>query len=343
MVATLFLIAWFAFGIVSGQAADVLPPRLDDVTFWRFINNFSESDGAFRYENLLSNETSYQTVIPGLKRIVPPGGAYIGVGPEQNFTYIAAIEPKIAFIVDIRRQNTLELLMYKALFEISTDRAEFVSQLFSRRRTPGLDAKSTAQELFKAYESQTCDMALLGLTMKRVNDRLITDHGFPLSGDDQKNINRILEAFCARGPQIDYGFVNPPSHLKAPSYSDLMTATDGNGQNWSFLAKEANFARVRDMQMNNLILPLTGDFGGVRALRAIGTYLRKNNATVVAFYVSNVELYLSKEQLSGFRMNVSMLPTDPSSVLIRFTPPQSTMLGSVREFLYKKGLFHLLQ
>jgi hypothetical protein len=38
----------------------------------------------------------------------------------------------MAFIVDIRRGNMLELLLYKALFEISNDRAEFLSRLFSR-------------------------------------------------------------------------------------------------------------------------------------------------------------------------------------------------------------------
>src|SRR5262245_32430067 len=97
------------------HASDTLPDTLDDQSFWRFLTSFSEPDGKFRYENLLSNEISYQTVIPTLTRIPQPSGAYIGVGPEQNFTYIAALEPKIAFIVDIRRQNMLELLMYKAL------------------------------------------------------------------------------------------------------------------------------------------------------------------------------------------------------------------------------------
>ena len=337
--------AALALGVASApQAADVVPANLDDETFWRLVTNFSEPEGTFRYENLLSNETSYQVVIPTLKRVAPPGGAYVGVGPEQNFTYIAALEPKIAFIVDIRRQNTLELWMYKALFEISSDRAEFVSQLFSRRRVPGLDNKSTAQQLFSAYESQTCDMALLGRTVKRINERLMVDHQFPLTSDDQMIMKHVLEAFCARGPQIDYGFVNPPSNLTPPTYSDLMTATDGHGQNWSYLATEANFMRVQEMQRSNLIVPLTGDFGGMRTLRAIGAYLKRHNATLTAFYVSNVEQYLRKDQQERFRTNVLMLPVAPSSVIIRFMPPESTVLESVREFLYKRGgLFHLLE
>jgi len=330
--------------IVPLRAADTLPATLDDATFWRFIANFSEPEGYFRYENLLSNETSYQTVIPALKRIGEPGGAYIGVGPEQNFSYIAALEPKIAFIVDIRQQNMLELLMYKALFETSIDRAEFVSQLFSRNRPPGLDAMTTAQELFKAFESQTCDSRLLGQTLQRVNERLITQHRFPLADDAQKTIKHILDTFCAGGPQIDYGFANAPSNLTAPSYANLMTATDGRGTNWSYLANEDNFRRIREMQLKNLIVPVTGDFAGMKTLRAIGAYLKHHQAAVGAFYVSNVEQYLKEEQKTRFRTNVSVLPVTPSSMLIRFVPPESTVLEPVRNFLFKSGsLFHLLK
>src|SRR5262245_28650401 len=99
------------------NAADTPQWMIDDENFWRLITTLSEPDGKFRYENLLSNESSYQMVIPALKmQSTRAGGAYIGVGPEQNFTYIAALEPEIAFIVDIRRQNMLEHLLYKALF-----------------------------------------------------------------------------------------------------------------------------------------------------------------------------------------------------------------------------------
>ena len=66
-----------------------------------------------------------------------PGGVYLGVAPDQNFTYIVATAPRLAFIVDIRRGNLLQHLMYKAIFELSVDRAEFVSRLFSKRRPPG--------------------------------------------------------------------------------------------------------------------------------------------------------------------------------------------------------------
>src|SRR5215471_11667363 len=98
---------------------DTLPARLADEEFWNIVSDFSEPGGYFRSDNFLSNETGYQNVIPGLLKSLAPGGVYMGVGPEQNFTYIAALEPKIAFIIDIRRQNMLELMMYRAFFELS--------------------------------------------------------------------------------------------------------------------------------------------------------------------------------------------------------------------------------
>ena len=61
----------------------------------------------------------------------------MGVGPEQNFTYIVATKPSMAFIVDVRRGNLDLQLMYKALFELSADRAEFVSRLFSQEASGG--------------------------------------------------------------------------------------------------------------------------------------------------------------------------------------------------------------
>ena len=72
--------------------------------FSRLIQTLSEKDGYFRSDNFTSNETSYLHVVGKLREMGISGGAYVGVGPEQNFTYIAKIRPHIAFIVDIRRQ-----------------------------------------------------------------------------------------------------------------------------------------------------------------------------------------------------------------------------------------------
>src|SRR5262245_36122092 len=115
---------------VRQAPGEPLPLRLSDAAFWRLSTSLSEADGTFRSENLVSNEHTYQYVIPSLRRATRPGGVYLGVAPDQNFTYILATQPRMAFILDIRRGNLLQHLMYKALIELSADRAEFLSRLF---------------------------------------------------------------------------------------------------------------------------------------------------------------------------------------------------------------------
>src|SRR3954469_16266385 len=131
----------------SRAAAQSVPARLADTTFWRLMNEYSEPWGTFRSENFVSNETSLQWVIPDLVRRVAPGGVYLGVAPDQNFTYVAAVRPSIAFIVDIRHQNAMQHLMYKALFETSSTRAEFLAKLIARAPLQGVDTASTAAQL----------------------------------------------------------------------------------------------------------------------------------------------------------------------------------------------------
>src|SRR5260370_4863013 len=110
-----------------------LPDKLTDQEFWGLVSDLSEAGGYFRSDNFVSNEGAFQEVIPRLQQSLKPRGVYLGVGPEQNFTYIVALQPGISFILDIRRQNMLEHLLYKALIEMSPDREEFLSRLFARR------------------------------------------------------------------------------------------------------------------------------------------------------------------------------------------------------------------
>src|SRR5580765_2689972 len=111
-----------AFHAVA-PAAD-LPVRLTDRDFWRLSADWSEPNGYFRSENLTSNELLFQHVLTDLVARTRPGDVYLGVGPEQNYTYIAAVKPAMPIIFDIRRGNLQLQLMYKALFEMAADRVE---------------------------------------------------------------------------------------------------------------------------------------------------------------------------------------------------------------------------
>ena len=326
--ALLSIIAALLFSSPALRAADTLPAQIADDAFWKFIDSSSESGGEFQSENFLSNETGFQAVLPALLQTMKPGGVYMGVGPEQNFTYISGIRPKIAFIIDIRRQNMLEHMIYKAVFEMSADRADFVARLFSLKRPAGLSEKSTVDELFNAFDgAQPLDNEGFQKNLDDIQNLLLKKHKFGLTAEDQEHIAHVYTVFRTFGPQLDY---NSGSFRGGrgrgggmPNYAELMTATDLRGEKRSYLATEDNYRFLRELETKNLIVPLTGDFGGTRAIRAVGQYLKDHNATVTAFYLSNVEQYLFQgngNQNGGwtnFYDNVANLPLDASSTFIR--------------------------
>jgi hypothetical protein len=283
------------------------------------IVDLSEPGGTYPYENFVSNELQVQDVIPALKVITKPGGVYIGVGPEQNFTYVSALMSKLAFVVDIRRQNMLELLMYKALFELSPDRATFVGNLFSRVRPAGLDSKTSPAALFAAYENAKVAPDLYAKNLQAIKASM-TKHGYALSSEDLNKIEYVFQVFSKGGPGITYEFssASPSSLVNPTSYARIMTTTDPSGKNSVFLANEENYQYVREMQRKNLIVPLVGDFAGPAVIRNIGRYLKERDATVGVFYISNVETYLDEPQKQAFYANVAALPVDSSSMFIRF-------------------------
>jgi len=312
---------------------DTLPLQLSDAEFWGMIETFSEPNGYFRSDNLLSNESGLQEVIPKLRERVRPGGVYIGVGPEQNFTYIVAFQPKVSFVVDIRRLNMLEHLLYKAIFELSKDRADFLSTLFSRPRPKALTAKNADVDwLFEAYSAIEADDALLERNLNRVLSHLRDTHQFPLTEEDAMQIQYVLSNFSQSGPDLTYSFLGSyyQGTLGMPTYKELMTATDGKGRNWSFLATEDTFRKVQDIQRRNLIVPLVGDFAGPRTLRAIGRYMRDHDALLSVFYTSNVEMYLFQQgdDWKRFYDNVAAVPLDGSSTFIRFAAGRGRRFGS---------------
>jgi hypothetical protein len=289
-----------------------LPKALTGDVFSKMLEEFSEPGGYFMYENYVSNERSYQDPIPSLLKVTRPGGVYLGVGPEQNFTYIAAIRPAMAFIIDIRRQNMVEHLMYKALFTMAGNRVEFVSLLFSRRPSAELNESSSADELFRAFADVQPDSNLFESNLKRMTALL------SLEAEDEKTLRDVYHVFYTIGSDLNYSSTNSfaPS---GPSYVNLMTLTDADGRNWSYLASEEPFRFLRDMERKNLIVPLVGDFAGPKAIRSVARYLKDHQAHVSAFYLSNVEMYiLASPQWKSFCANVASLPVDESSMFIRF-------------------------
>jgi hypothetical protein len=290
----------------TGAAVTPLPDRLSDQQFWTVNDAMSEPDGAFgQAENLVSNESILPMMVDVLKRWSAPG-VLIGVGPEQNFSYIAAARPKMAFIVDIRPVIRNLHLLYKELFEISTDRAEFLGRLFSRRRPRG----TSVGELFDALKMAPADSRLLQDTAATIRKQLVDRHNFPLSDDDLRSIDHILTVFYSEGPAINWW--DQPQH--PTTFESLMTVNRNRGE--SFLAAEESFQFVKALHAKNLIVPIVGDFSGEKALPAVANYIRDHNAKLSVFYGSNVDDFLKGERLSAFCTNLSKMPATGRTIYI---------------------------
>jgi hypothetical protein len=317
LVPATFLLLFQVATYTALYAAENLPDRLSDEQFWKLSAESSEPDGTFRSDNLLSNESYYQFVISPLNEILKPGNVYMGVGPEQNFTYIAALKPKMVFIIDIRRGNLDLQLMYKAIFEMSKDRAEFVSRLFGRKQPAGIGPNSKVEEIFDAVAKVPSNNEVFAENLKAIKDHLVQKHGFPLSEDDLGGIEYVYSNFYRFGANINYGS-SGRGFGSGVTYADLMTATDAQGVSRSYLANEENFNVMKSLEMKNLIVPVVGNFAGPKAIRAVGKYVKENGGTVTAFYLSNVEMYLQQDGIwDNFCRNVSTLPLDASSTFIR--------------------------
>lgn len=314
-----FVIACLFLAIAPlARAAETIPAQLSDQEFWKLSSESSEADGSFRSDNLLSNESYFQYVIPRLNQTAKSGRVYMGVGPEQNFTYIAALKPKMVFIVDIRRGNLDLQLMYKALFEMSANRAEFVSRLFARKKPENIGPTSTVEQIFDAVAAAPASDAIYNENLKAIDDHLTKKHGFPLLDDDLKGIEWVYSNFRRFGPFINYGSSGRGGFGNGVTYADLMVATDAEGVYRSYLANEENFNIMKALETKNLIVPVVGNFAGPKAIRAVGKYLKEKDGVVSAFYLSNVEMYLMQDGIwDNFCRNVATLPLDDSSTFIR--------------------------
>jgi hypothetical protein len=297
--------------IAPSAAAAPAAPRPD---FKGLVTSLSEPDKEFMSDNTISNETSYLDPAAALAK-APGGGAYIGVGPEQNFTYIALLRPSIAFIVDIRRQNLVEHLLYKAIFAEATSRAHFLALLTGRpyeaAGDPGVAGSIDA--VMAHAEKLPPDEA----TFKVTHARLLSEIEVPLDAADRKALMAVHRSFF-KG-QLDIRFeLKPPSGRTYPKLRELLAARDPDGAARGFLATEEAFRFVQGMEREGRVIPVVGDFAGDHALPGIAAYLQKEKIDVSAFYVSNVEQYLFEPGLwARWARNVAALPVNDKSVFIR--------------------------
>ena len=328
------VVAGWSASLGAGRQREGIPSSLSDADLWALIERLSEADGFFvsrsgSPDNLLSNENTISSVAADLAARAKPGGVYLGVGPEQNFTYIAAMRPRIAFITDIRRGNLDLHLMYKALFGLSTRRSEFVARLFGRRPLPVSTTRTTSGELMTAARATPAlDEAGFRANLAEIGGYLTKTRALPIDQGDLDGIEYVARNFYRFGPDINYTSSINGRSGQFGSYGTIQSLTDITGVSRTYLASDETFAFVKEMEAKNLIVPVVGNFAGPKALRAIGSYLRDRGAVVGAFYVSNVESYLQSAGTWGtFCANVAALPLDAASIFIR--PGRGDWFGSM--------------
>lgn len=304
---------------VDQRAAAPLAAPIPDSTFGRLVTELSGPGAYFDTDNLISNETSYLHVVGALERLDVSGGVYIGVGPDQNFSYMAAIRPRMAFILDIRRDNMLQQLMFKALFEAADDRVDYLALLTGR--PPPADGRDWSEAdileildyVDRAVPTTESERAALDTVAAHVGGR-----GVALSDQDMATIRRFHRVFIRAGLDLQFQTHGRPPLWYYPTFRELLLQTDLDGERANYLASEEGFQFLKEMQERNLVIPVVGDFAGEHALPAIGRYIGEIGEQVSSFYTSNVEFYLmGAGTFDRFAASVVALPRTYNAMIIR--------------------------
>ncbi|HEX4347138.1 MAG TPA: hypothetical protein VHZ73_06175 [Vicinamibacterales bacterium] len=311
--ATVAVAALAASVLVTAQAAR---PQAD-AGFGAEIARLSEPGGSFDTDNLISNESSYLDVIPALIARGTTGGAYIGVGPDQNFSYIARVRPSVAYIIDVRRDNLLLHLLFRALFSEARNRAEFLSLLTGRAPPGGPTWNTASLKSIVAYVDGRPASSQVPAIERRL-EMVIAAFGVSLSRADFDTIARFHRSFVNDGLSLQFHTLNRGPQPYYPTLRDLLLATDASGHPWNYLDLEDDYQFLRSLEGQGRVIPVVGDVAGPRAMRAIAADIGARGERVSAFYISNVENYLFRDgTFSRYADNISRLPRTNRSMVIR--------------------------
>jgi hypothetical protein len=311
---------WRRIEVGSVRAvAQAQAPGLSDSAFVALVARLSESGGYFDSDNLISNESSYLHVLGAMRKLGVAGGAYVGVGPDQNFSYIAQVRPRIAFLVDIRRDNLLQHLLFKALFEMARNRAEYLA-LLTGRAVPNEMARwnrRTINDIVDFVEKAPPDPDQFETTRAMVRSK-VKKYGIPVTPAELETIGRIHQAFFDAGLQLRFTSLGRSPRAYYPTLRDLLLEKDLTGKQATYLATEDDFQFVKSLEARNLVVPVVGNLAGTHALREVGKVIAERGEKLSAMYVSNVEFYLMREgSFDAFAATVRTLPRDSRSVIIR--------------------------
>jgi len=284
--------------------------------FGRYIEQWSEPEGYFDSDNFISNETSYLHVVGELNKRVQPGGIYLGVGPDQNLSYIAHTRPMLAIITDIRRQNMLEHLWFKALFEMAANRVEYLSLLISRE-PPRLKPNASFEETLIAIRGASTSEKLFQKNLAAIKS-ILDKYKLRLSSEDLSKIEYVYRTFWMEGLDLRFSSIGRGNAMMYPSLEEMLLETDREGHFQNYLSSEELFQRLKKLEVENRLIPIVGDFAGSRAFKAVGAFLKANGLQLSTFYTSNVEFYLfDRPGWPRYISNLRALPLADNAIFIR--------------------------
>jgi hypothetical protein len=232
---------------------------------------------------------------------------------------LAAIRPRVAFILDIRRDNLLQHLMFKALFARSRNRMEYLCRWLGRLPPPDVaawDSRPIAV-LLDWVDRQPANAAFAKTEQEAIVTAAMAT-GIPLSDQDAATIRRFHAAFVKDGLALRFTSFNRGPRPYYPTLERLIVEKDPNGRQASYLANEDDWRFVKGLHAADRIIPVVGNFAGPQSLRAIAKELQHSGDKVTAIYTSNVEQYIWRDgSFPQFAENVVALPLDKRGVIIR--------------------------
>jgi hypothetical protein len=280
--------------------------------FWNILKRLDDPPtGPSSADNLMTNEDSVASVVDEISKVVPKGQVYLGVGPDQNYSLMAHLEPSYGFILDYRKKNQLLHLLQKALVENSADRHAYLEHFWNRNLPELPLSLNDIEKEFKILAKQPQNELLVQSAKELVTQ---TMSKWNILNDKEFHEIATIQARLA-GPGPDARFLALKMY---PTLGSLITMPSRSGQPSHWLASDRTYAAIRKMQLSDQILPIVGDWAGPGAIRRLAEHLKMNQLQVGCIYISDVEFFLLRGGLfQKYLENLSALPRHPESKIIR--------------------------
>ncbi len=266
--------------------------------------------GPVSADNLMTNEDSIASVLDRVSQL-PGGTAYLGVGPDQNFSLIAAARPSVALILDYRTKNQHLHLLHKSLIEQSANRSAYLSRLWARSPVIDAAARGDAARLVAAYAAAPLKPDMLEESREAVR-RSLLDMGFR-SETDLAEIARIQARLAGPGPDARFLALR-----MYPPIGRFIAMKTRSGRPGHWLADDSLYMAMRQLQQADALLPVVADWAGSRAMPKTAAYLSKKRSKVGCVYVSDVEFFLFRAgSFDRYVANLVRLPIADEAVIVR--------------------------